>query len=91
MDMERAKELAREFASNIVEVLSVDQRLSMVQANKLDQYHDKCASEDYCNAGEAMRNALVTVAISEEDPDFKDLVGEAWSLARKAEFIPENI
>lgn len=91
MDMERAKELAREFAANIVEVLSVEQRLAMVQANKLDVYHDKCASEDYCNAGEAMRNALASVAISEEDPDFKALVGEAWSLARKAEFIPENI
>ena len=91
MDMERATELAREFASNIVEVLDVEQRLAMVQKNKLDQYADKCASQDYCNAGEAMRNALATLAISEEDPDFKDLVGEAWSIARKAEFIPENI
>lgn len=92
-----AKVLARKFAENIYQVLSEGELTEVRRLNATAAYEGCCATHDFCDANYSMLLAYSVMACVPEDDvnvcddDVMELMGQAWDIAKAAEFRKEDI
>lgn len=81
--------LAETFCSVLTEWLGVDVMREIAAQNKTPEYADCCASHDYCDANQAMVEAMQRLT-GDADWGFTiedcPLIDAAWDLAEKRNF-----
>jgi hypothetical protein len=90
MEMPDAETLANEFTIVIREWLTPEQCREIDRRNKTEQYtrNNLCASHDFCDANQAMIDALGRFNIEYESQDERQgvLIDQAWSIAKRQGF-----
>lgn len=77
--------LAREFCRVLNHWLSPAQIGEINRRNAANENKSVCASHDYCDANQAMLDAMDVLGIEFND-DSHDLINRAWEIARKRGF-----
>lgn len=80
--------LAKDFASVIAAWLTAEQRKEVVQANAAEADKRICHSHDYCDANQAMIDALEMqgAEFDAQDEEQGAAIDAAWNLAKGAGF-----
>jgi len=84
-----AVNLARAFSSVLKEWISDDQMKKVNELNQTQEYIDCCASHNYCDANEAMAEALEALNVDHPDLNndgMRNLWNEAWTIAKQNQF-----
>lgn len=80
------EKIAKGFSTIIRESLSHGEMMEVNKKNFTPEYMDSCPTHDYCDANEAMAEAIWKVLGREVDTQNEDdctLWGDAWDMARK--------
>lgn len=77
--------LARQFCEVIKSWLTDEQLNEVNRLNKTEDYYSACASHNFCDANQAMIEAMESLGLPWQY-DYASLVNSAWDIARLAEF-----
>lgn len=85
-----ALELAEKFSDVLRRWMTPTQMAEINRLNKTVEYQSGCcATGDFCDSNQAMIDALESLGSSWESTR-TELVNQAWDIARKADFVPDN-
>jgi hypothetical protein len=82
------EKLAKEFAYVLKVWLSIDQQARVLILNKAEQNPSICHSHDFCDANQAMIDALKNIGIESDcqSDEQMALINEAWDIAKRNGF-----
>ncbi len=88
-----AIKLARAFADQVQNHFDPEILAEVVRRNDTAGYDMACATHDFCDANMLMLLAMneCGIVFNVEDDSQAQLTDAAWSLARAASFLPEDI
>lgn len=81
------EQLSAEFCRILNEWLNQSEIEEIIRRNALPEYANCCASHDYCDANQAMVDALEEFGLEFHPDECIELVNAAWDLAKERQFV----